>query len=302
MSGIKLIKQLYTTMEILKNEQLQIVVSEHGAELQSILDAEGKEYLWQGDPKYWGRRSPILFPIVCELWDDCYRLDGYEYKMARHGFARDLDFKLINKTDTKVTFALEDSPETHRCYPYHFMLSITYRLDGNKIHVIWHVHNTDNNEIHFQIGGHPAFMIPGMKEGDEVKGTVRFDNKGKLERLIGNMKGCIIPGRFDVGCKDGIWHFTEDSFKEDCVIIDKSQVKQVALLDEDGQPSVTVDMKTPCVGIWAPYGKHAPFVCIEPWYGIHDKVEYSGDFRQKYLMNHLQPGASFLSEYTITIK
>lgn len=289
-------------MEILKNEQLQIVVSEHGAELQSILDAEGKEYLWQGDPKYWGRRSPILFPIVCGLWDDCYRLDGYEYKMARHGFARDLDFKLINKTDTKVTFALEDSPETHRCYPYHFMLSITYRLDGNKIHVIWHVHNTDKNEIHFQIGGHPAFMIPGMKEGDEVKGTVRFDNKGKLERLIGNMKGCIIPGRFDVGSKDGIWHFTEDSFKEDCVIIDKSQVKQVALLDEDGQPSVTVDMKTPCVGIWAPYGKHAPFVCIEPWYGIHDKVEYSGDFRQKYLMNHLQPGASFLSEYTITIK
>lgn len=289
-------------MEILKNEQLQIVVSEHGAELQSIQDAEGKEYLWQGDPKYWGRRSPILFPIVCGLWDDCYRLDGYEYKMARHGFARDLDFKLINKTDTKVTFALEDSPETHRCYPYHFMLSITYRLDGNKIHVIWHVHNTDKNEIHFQIGGHPAFMIPGMKEGDEVKGTVCFDNKGKLERLIGNMKGCIIPGRFDVGSKDGIWHFTEDSFKEDCVIIDKSQVKQVALLDEEGQPSVTVDMKTPCVGIWAPYGKHAPFVCIEPWYGIHDKVEYSGDFRQKYLMNHLQPGASFLSEYTITIK
>ena len=289
-------------MEILKNEQLQIAVSEHGAELQSILDAEGKEYLWQGDPKYWGRRSPILFPIVCGLWDDCYRLDGYEYKMARHGFARDMDFKLINKTDTKVTFALEDSPETHRCYPYHFMLSITYRLDGNKIHVIWHVHNTDNNEIHFQIGGHPAFMIPGMKEVDEVKGTVRFDNKGKLERLIGNMKGCIIPGRFDVGSKDGIWHFTEESFKEDCVIIDKSQVKQVALLDEDGQPSVTVDMKTPCVGIWAPYGKHAPFVCIEPWYGIHDKVEYSGDFRQKYLMNHLQPGASFLSEYTITIK
>ena len=289
-------------MEILKNEMLQIVVSEHGAELQSILDADGKEYLWQGDPKYWGRRSPILFPIVCGLWDDCYRLDGYEYKMARHGFARDLDFKLINKTDTKVTFALEDSPETHRCYPYHFMLSITYRLDGNKIHVIWHVHNTDKNEIHFQIGGHPAFMIPGMKEGDEVKSTVRFDNKGKLERLIGNMKGCIIPGRFDVGSKDGIWHFTEDSFKEDCVIIDKSQVKQVALLDEDGQPSVTVDMKTPCVGIWAPYGKHAPFVCIEPWYGIHDKVEYSGDFRQKYLMNHLQPGASFLSEYTITIK
>ena len=289
-------------MEILKNEQLQIAISEHGAELQSIQDADGNEYLWQGDPKYWGRRSPILFPIVCGLWDDCYRLDGYEYKMQRHGFARDMDFQLIAKTDRKVTFALEDTPETHRCYPYHFMLSITYRLDGNKIHVIWHVHNTERNEIHFQIGGHPAFMISGVKEGDEVKGTIRFDNTDKIERLIGNMNGCIIPGRFDVGSMDGIWHFNEDSFKEDCVIIDKSQVKQVSLLDENQKPVVTVDMKTPCVGIWAPYGKHAPFVCIEPWYGIHDKVEYRGDFRQKYLMNHLQPGASFLSEYTITIK
>ena len=289
-------------MEILKNEQLQIAISEHGAELQSIQDADRNEYLWQGDPKYWGRRSPILFPIVCGLWDDCYRLDGYEYKMQRHGFARDMDFQLIAKTDRKVTFALEDTPETHRCYPYHFMLSITYRLDGNKIHVIWHVHNTESNEIHFQIGGHPAFMIPGVKEGDEVKGTIRFDNTDKIERLIGNMNGCIIPGRFDVGSRDGIWHFNEDSFKEDCVIIDKSQVKQVSLLDENQKPVVTVDMKTPCVGIWAPYGKHAPFVCIEPWYGIHDKVEYRGDFRQKYLMNHLQPGASFLSEYTITIK
>ena len=289
-------------MEILKNEQLQIAISEHGAEPQSIQDADGNEYLWQGDPKYWGRRSPILFPIVCGLWDDCYRLDGYEYKMQRHGFARDMDFQLIAKTDRKVTFALEDTPDTHRCYPYHFMLSITYRLDGNKIHVIWHVHNTERNEIHFQIGGHPAFMIPGVKEGDEVKGTIRFDNTDKIERLIGNMNGCIIPGRFDVGSRDGIWHFNEDSFKEDCVIIDKSQVKQVSLLDENQKPVVTVDMKTPCVGIWAPYGKHAPFVCIEPWYGIHDKVEYRGDFRQKYLMNHLQPGASFLSEYTITIK
>ena len=289
-------------MEILKNEQLQIAISEHGAELQSIQDADRNEYLWQGDPKYWGRRSPILFPIVCGLWDDCYRLDGYEYKMQRHGFARDMDFQLIAKTDRKVTFALEDTPETHRCYPYHFMLSITYRLDGNRIHVIWHVHNTERNEIHFQIGGHPAFMIPGVKEGDEVKGTIRFDNTDKIERLIGNMNGCIIPGRFDVGSRDGIWHFNEDSFKEDCVIIDKSQVKQVSLLDENQKPVVTVDMKTPCVGIWAPYGKHAPFVCIEPWYGIHDKVEYRGDFRQKYLMNHLQPGASFLSEYTITIK
>lgn len=149
----------------LKNEQLSVVVSEKGAELQSIKDANGKEYLWQGDPAFWGRRSPILFPIVCSVNDETYRVDGQEYHLPRHGFARDAAFTLIAQSERKVTFALESSEETKKVYPYDFTLSVSYVLDGNKIGVIWHVHNTDTREIHFQIGGHPAFNIPGMKAG-----------------------------------------------------------------------------------------------------------------------------------------
>ena len=288
-------------MEIIKNEQLQITVSPKGAELQSIQDGNGREYLWQADERYWPRHSPILFPIVCGLWNKHYRIDGFEYTMERHGFARDMEFKLINRTDNKVTFALESTTETHRQYPYHFILSVSYRLDGNRIHVVWHVHNTDNNEIHFQIGGHPAFNLPDVEEGEPMHGCMKFDNEGRLERLIGNVGGCIVPGRFDLPTQQGYWQFDEESFREDAVILDRSQVKQVQLLDKDRRPVVTVDMKTPALGIWSPYGKNAPFVCIEPWFGLHDTVEYQGDFRKKYLMNHLQPGASFLSEYTITI-
>jgi galactose mutarotase-like enzyme len=288
-------------MEIIKNEQLQITVSPKGAELQSIKDKGGREYLWQADERYWPRHSPILFPIVCGLWNKRYRIDGFEYTMERHGFARDMEFKLINRTDNKVTFALESSAETHRQYPYHFILSVSYRLEGNRIHVVWHVHNTDNNEIHFQIGGHPAFNLPDVKEDEPMHGCMKFDNEGRLERLIGNVGGCIVPGRFDLPTKQGYWEFDEESFREDAVILDRCQVKQVQLLDKERRPVVTVDMKTPALGIWSPYGKNAPFVCIEPWFGLHDSVEYQGDFRKKYLMNHLQPGASFLSEYTITI-
>ncbi|MCR4854161.1 MAG: aldose 1-epimerase family protein [Prevotella sp.] len=288
-------------METLKNEQLQIAVNPLGAELQSIKDSNGKEYLWQADPNYWARHSPILFPIVCGLWQGHYRIDGFEYPMERHGFARDMEFKLIARTEQKVTFALEDTLHTRRIYPYHFMLSVTYRLDGNKIHVIWHVHNTDDVEIHFQIGGHPAFYVPDLEEGEPMAGTMKFDNEGAIERIIGNMGGCIIPGRFALETEKGLWKFNEESFKEDAIIIDKCQVKQVQLLDKQQRPVITVDMKTPAVGIWSPYGKHAPFVCIEPWYGVHDTVEYRGDFRKKALMNHLQPGASFLAEYTITV-
>lgn len=290
-------------MEQLKNEFLSIAVSSLGAELQSIKDTKSDhEYMWQADAKYWGRHSPILFPIVCGLWEKTYRTEGKTYQMERHGFARNTEFKLINKTEDRVTFALESSEETLRAYPYRFILSVTYRIEKNSIHVIWHVHNTDTKEIHFQIGGHPAFNLPGIKTGDDVRGTLRFDCRANVERIFGNVGGCILPERHPLQhLKDGLWQFTEESFKDDAVIIDKCQLHEVALLDQNGTPAVTVRFKAPAVGLWSPFGKKAPFICIEPWYGVHDYVNYTGEFKDRYLMNHLLPGASFLSEYTITI-
>ncbi|MBM6993621.1 MAG: aldose 1-epimerase family protein [Prevotella sp.] len=289
-------------MEQIKNEKLTVEISPLGAELQSIKDADGKEYLWQADPEFWNRHSPLLFPIVCGLWEDTYRLNGKEYRLGRHGFARDTDFKLIAKGDNQVIFALHDSPETMKDYPFHFNLSVSYKLRDNKIHVVWHVENTDDKPIFFQIGGHPAFNVPGLLPGEPLKGRLRFDNAEPI-RLFGNVGGCIDKGRHEpVETEDGVWAFTQDSFKDDAMIFDHSQIKRVELLNPNGDAEVTLDFKTPAVGIWSPYGKEAPFVCIEPWYGIHDWAHYDGDFRDKYLMNQLLPGASFMSEYTITIE
>lgn len=287
-------------MEQIKNDKLTVSISELGAELQSIKDENGKEYLWDGDEKYWNRHSPILFPIVCGLWEDTYRLGDKEYKLGRHGFARDTNFQLISQGEDRVTFALHDSEETFKDYPYHFNLAITYRLEDNKIHVIWHVQNTDNKDIFFQIGGHPAFLVPGAKKGEHLTGRLRFDNKNP-ERLYGNVGGCVVEGYHKVETNDGIWDFEEETFADDAVIFDRSQLHHIELLDEKGKPQVTLDIDTPAVGIWSPTGKHAPFVCIEPWYGLHDWAEYKGDFRNKYLMNKLLPGSSFMSEYVITI-
>lgn len=287
-------------MEQIKNDKLTVTISNHGAELQSIKDAEGREYLWDGDEHFWNRHSPILFPIVCGLWKDTYRIDGKEYKLSRHGFARDTDFNQIIAGKDRITYALTDTEETMKNYPYHFNLAISYRLEANKLHVIWHVENTDDKTIYFQIGGHPAFRVPGMHKGDYLKGKLRFDNK-QPERLYGNVGGCITPGYHKVDTKDGIWEFNEDSFADDAVIFDRSQLKHIELLDQEEKPVVTLDIKTPAVGIWSPTGKHAPFVCIEPWYGIHDWAEFNGEFKDKYLMNQLLPGSSFMSEYVITI-
>lgn len=288
-------------MEQIKNDFLTLSISEHGAEMQSIKDNKGQEYLWDGDEKYWNRHSPILFPIVCGLWKDTYRIDGKEFKLSRHGFARDTDFKLISKGTDRATFALTDSEETLKCYPYHFNLAISYRLEKNTIHVVWHVENTDKQTIFFQIGGHPAFLVPGAKKGEPLKGRLRFDN-ATPERLYGNVGGCLAKGYHKVETENGVWPFTEETFADDAVIFDRSQLRHIELLGDDDKPVVTLNIKTPAVGIWSPTGKHAPFVCIEPWYGIHDWAEYNGEFKDKYLMNKLLPGASFMSEYTISIR
>ena len=286
----------------LKNEQLSIIVSEKGAELQSIKDANGKEYLWQGDPQYWNRRSPILFPLVCSVNNDTYRVDGKEYHLPRHGFARDTDFTLIYQSDRKVTFALESSEETKKVYPYDFMLSVSYVLDENKIDVIWHVHNTDTREIHFQIGGHPAFNVPDMKPGEYQQGRIRLDNTNPMDALHSYLDGSHEMDEVPfIEAEDGVMEFSNNTWRNDSIKIHKCQLHRAELLNKACKAEVTVEFRTPVVAFWSPYGKQAPFVCIEPWYGIGDPRGFDGEFKDKPLMNHLQPGASFMSRYTITI-
>lgn len=287
----------------LRNEQISITVSEKGAELQSIKATNGKEYLWQADPKYWNRHSPILFPIVCSVNNETYRVDGKEYHLPRHGFARDMEFKLIGKSAHKVTFALESSEETKMVYPYDFTLSVSYTLDDNKIGVIWHVLNTDKQEIHFQIGGHPAFNIPDMKAGDNQFGCIRLDNKKPMDALHSYGDGSHDMNEIPfIEAENGIMEFSNNTWRNDSIKIHKSQLHRAELLNKAGKAEVIVEFRTPVIAFWSPYGKEAPFVCIEPWYGIGDPRDFKGEFKDKPLMNHLLPGASFMSKYNIIIE
>ena len=279
----------------LKNEQLTIRIAELGAELQSAKDSEGREYMWQADQQ-WPRHSPILFPIVCSVNDNTYVVDGQEYHLPRHGFARDTEFTVISQTDQKVTLGLHESEETLKVYPFRFNLAITYRLEDNKVHVIWHVENTDSREIHFQIGGHPAFNMPKGK----LEGTIKLDNEESMDALKSYADGSHDMVEVPLEADMGMIEVSNNFFRNDSVKIHKSQTRRAILLDTNGEPAVTVDYKTPVCAFWSPYGKQAPFVCIEPWYGIGDPRGWKGEFKDKPLMNHLQPGASFMSKYTIT--
>ena len=289
-------------MTILSNETLRVEVSAHGAELQSIRKGD-VEYLWQGDSRYWGRRSPVLFPIVGSVWEARYRVDGTEYQLGQHGFARDMDFTLVCATDTEVRYRLESSDETLAKYPYPFVLVIAYRLHGASIDVIWEVKNPSDKDMYFQIGAHPAFFYPDYDSEKSGRGFFTFDRTEGIECIRIKEKGCVdAVTKWRLEMHEGVLKLEKDTFDAiDTIMVQDSQLKRVNMFKEDGTAWLSLSFDAPVVGIWSPPGKVAPFICIEPWYGRCDRVGYEGEYKDKDWMNCLAPGEGFKSVYTIEI-
>lgn len=290
-------------MKTLSNDSLTIQVSPQGAELSSIVaNATQKEYLWQADPAFWKRHSPVLFPIVGSLWNNKYHHNGITYHLSQHGFARDKEFELIKETDTELCFKLQESEDTLKLYPFPFYLEIGYRLAGNQIEIIWVVKNTGNEELHFQIGAHPAFYYPDYDENSQKRGFFAFDRTAGLIYKLIQEKGCIGDTEYPLPLdEEGLLPLDTHTFDKDALVIEDSQVRRVDLLNPDGSSYLTVYFTAPVVGLWSPPAKNAPFVCIEPWYGRCDRVNYSGEYKDRDWMQHLQPGETFNASYLVEI-
>lgn len=291
-------------MITISNSILNVRIAEYGAELQSICK-DGKEYLWQGDARFWGRRSPVLFPFVGRVWNNVYRHEGATYEMGQHGFARDMDFRLVSNNTDSAEFVLESTPETLAKYPFPFRLTIGYRLDGNAIIVGWHVENTGTEDIHFQIGAHPAFFFPGLDLSTEARGFFAFDNNDGLQYISPVEKGCTSPERHTLQTDaDGLMPIDIHTFDCDTYIFDNSQLHKVTLLDKSRRPYISLEFDAPLVALWSPTKPHpdCPFVCIEPWYGRCDAVGYDGELKDREWMQHLKAGEKFDSEYKIIVQ
>lgn len=170
-------------MKTLFNGRLSIEVSAHGAELCSIF-SNGKEYLWQADPAFWKRHSPVLFPIVGSVWENEYRNEGTTYVLTQHGFARDMEFTLISEENDEVRYQLVSNEETLKKYPFPFRLTIGYRIREKKVDVMWEVENTGEKEMHFQIGAHPAFYYPDFDAETQERGFFGFNKKSGLKYIL----------------------------------------------------------------------------------------------------------------------
>lgn len=285
----------------ISNDKITLQVDSLGAEMKSLKSVpDNKEYMWHGDPAYWGRTSPVLFPIVGGLKGGVYRVDGKEYPMGQHGFARDMEFQLKSQVASEIWFSLNSDAETLKKYPYPFLLELGYELEGRTVVVKWRVTNQGKDPIWFSIGGHPAFLCPIDPGTDQTQYKLVFDAKDKI------VSSCIEGGLLSKEKKtyelrrDGALPITADLFDGDALVIEGGQAHSVALAGPDGTPYLTVAFDAPLFGIWSPPKKKAPFICIEPWYGRCDSVDFAGDFKEREWGQQLSGGV-FEASYRITV-
>lgn len=285
---------------LLKNNDISLQICSHGAELKSLKKVStGTEYMWNADPTFWGRTSPVLFPFVGSLKNKEFRTKGKTYSMGQHGFARDMEFELVSQSEDEIWFVLESNAETLERYPYEFKLKLGYRLLMDGVEVLWQVENPGEEELPFSIGGHPAFNCPieeGKKQTDYMIG---FDTKDQVISAILGKNGLVAEGTDTYELKDGLLPVTEHLFDCDTLIIEHDQAKEVALCDKEGNAYLRVSMSAPLFGIWSP--KNAPFICLEPWYGRCDRENFDGELKDREWGNLIAPGEVWKASYRITI-
>jgi galactose mutarotase-like enzyme len=258
----------------ISNLTVKAQIKHLGAELFSLSNNEEKEFIWEGNPAFWGKHSPVLFPIVGTLKNNSYDYQGKEYYLSRHGFAREMEFQLIKKSENSATFSLSSSMETRKLYPFDFELQICYSLDENKLNIDYTVFNKNDGICPFSLGAHPAFALAKPFENyalvfeyNEVLRSYELEND-----LLSNSTESIAMIANEVPLSYSL-------FEKDALIFKKLRSKTITIL-EDNNPMLRVQFDDfPNLGIWTK--NNAPFLCIEPWAGYSDTSHTSGNILEK---------------------
>ncbi len=284
-------------MTTLSNKSLTVQINNHGAELCSIRDSAGTEFIWQADPAVWNRHAPVLFPVVGKLRDNRCEIDGNIGELPQHGFARDMNFELIEQGETSRVFLLRPTAETRKNYPCEFDLKIIYRLSGRSLQIQYDVRNTGNSLMPFSIGAHPGFALPGPI--DEC--FLEFEKPEELRAHLLGSSGLLSEETVPVELADEtVLPLSATLFDRDALIFMDTKSDKITLGSKNSSRRLTVEFGGfPQLGIWSKPG--APFVCIEPWFGYADSEAPYGDLCRKPGIINLKAGESFQCSYRILI-
>jgi galactose mutarotase-like enzyme len=278
----------------IQNGTLTAEINPFGAELISLKNNNNTEYIWEGNPDFWGKHSPILFPIVGTLKNNSFTYEGTEYNLSRHGFARDMTFELIDKKENSATFCIKSSAETLKKYPFEFELHLTYKLKNSSLDIEYKVINTGKSKMPFCIGAHPAFALPRNFENY----SIAFEKEETLEYYL--LENDLISSKTKaLEVQNKQIPLTYELFKNDALIFKTLQSNTLTIL-KNKKALLKVNFEDfPSLGIWTKM--NAPFICIEPWFGYSDANENSGNLFEKEGIQILDSNKIFNSKFSIEI-
>jgi len=287
----------------IKSESLCVDINPIGAELYSLHSfVTGSEYLWQGDPKFWERRAPVLFPIVGRLKDGSYTYDNKEYHLLPHGFAGNAEFDVIAKTENTVTFELTHSPETLAIYPFDFAFQVKFELSNNTLNTIYHVQSKNESDMWFSVGSHEAYRCP-LHEGEGFEDYyVEFGKDDTYLCHTLSQNGLLTGKFFNVLENDRVLPLSYEIFeKNDSLVFENFQGGSIFLKSRKTKTYLEVGFgdATDLV-LWTMPG--APYICIEAWNGLPDfEIPISKELCDKKGIIHLKAGESLQYGHSLTI-
>lgn len=271
----------------IENKFVKALFSTKGAELQSFKNKETDiEYMWNGDPGYWGKFSPVLFPIVGGLKNNSYYVEDQKYDLPRHGFARDREFTLKQISEKEVSFTLTYDEDTLKRYPFKFVLELHYKVNGTTLSCSYRVTNPDEQVLLFSIGGHPAFAVPS---DDKIAYNDYFLVFNKDTELVYHKisNDLISNTTATIKLNDGTLPLSHSLFYEDALVFKTLKSDRISLRNHKTPHGLDFNFYDfPFFGIWA--ARDADFVCLEPWCGIADGTDHDQNLASKEGIVHLE--------------
>jgi galactose mutarotase-like enzyme len=291
--------QIRLVMFTIENQHIKAVINPKGAELTSLVHKTfALDYLWNGDPAFWSKHSPILFPIVGTLKNNTYYFNDTAYQLPRHGFARDQQFAVEDHGADSITFLLRSSNETMAVYPFEFELRIAYLLYEDSLAVSYEVLNAGKDFMYFSIGAHPAFKVPLVSGTQYDDYYLEFNKEETAPRWPIAADGLIETTPFPLLQGTDRLPLTKALFQKDALVLKSTASSIVRLKSFKTEHGFTFDFPGfPYLGLWS--AKNADFVCIEPWCGIADSVNSDQQLITKEGINKLLPGEEFVRTWTV---
>jgi len=285
-------KNYYT----ISSQNLNIRISDHGAELSSVIDYSSQfQFIWQAKNDIWARHAPVLFPIVGKLNQNKIQINQQEFTLNQHGFARDFLFEPIEIYSNVIRFMLESSAETKAFYPYDFKFFICYEVIQHTLKITYSILNTGDQKMYYSVGAHPGFNLPVP---DLNAYQIIFEKEEVDQRCLlidGLLSGKVEPIAFP----NKTLPLNKDLFQKDAIVLKSFKSNWIKLVQTDSKFSILMECEGfPYMGIWSKAGCEE-FICLEPWQGIADHVGFEGDISEKEGILCADPGKEISFHYTI---